>query len=90
MRRLPADEAYRFVSVGDVLHYHQGNIQLVHRVVDVAYDERGVREFVTKGDANPFADPMPLPQGDVIGRHMFSIPFLGYPNVLLRLILGGI
>lgn len=89
MRRLSPDETRRFVQVGDVLHYHCRDMQLVHRVVDTTYDDEGRRVFVTQGDANPFPDPLLLHGSNVIGRHMFSIPFLGYPNVLLRMILSG-
>jgi len=89
MRRLPTGEAHRFVQVGDVLHYYWRDIQLVHRVVDVEHDETGQRVFVTQGDANPFPDPSLLHSNEVIGRHMFTIPFLGYPNVLLRMLFSG-
>ena len=89
MRRMPADEVLDRVQIGDVLHYSFRDVELVHRVIDFQYINDDLRVFVTKGDANEFPDSVVLHQENVIGRHLFSIPFIGYPNVILRAILGG-
>ena len=89
MRRIPYEEVIHRVQVGDVLHYHVGAVEFVHRVIDFTYTQDEVRKFITKGDANEFPDPRPLAQVDVIGMPMLTIPFIGYPNVIFRAITGG-
>ena len=89
MRRLSYEEVIHRVQVGDILHYHAGRVEFVHRVIEFTYTQDEIREFVTKGDANEFPDPRPLAQADVIGIPMLIIPFIGYPNVIFRAITGG-
>ena len=93
MRRIPPDEVVFRVQEGDVLHYHSGSMELVHRVVAIDYlfdNGEPQRVFVTQGDANPFPDPTLLAQEDVIGTPIFTIPFIGYPNIIFRALTGGI
>jgi len=87
MQRIPQDEVLHRVQVGDVLHYHFRGMEFVHRVVDFAYDDLDSRMYVTQGDANPYPDPLPLPQQDVIGRPLLTIPYIGYPNIVMQAIL---
>jgi len=90
MRRIPSHQVFEDVELGLVLHYRSGNMEFVHRVVDFHYTDQGVREFVTQGDANPVPDAELLVQEDVIGTPMFIFPFIGYPNIFIRAIFGGI
>ena len=89
MRRIPPEHVQHVVKVGDVLHYHVGAVEFVHRVIDFVYID-GTRAFVTKGDANEFPDPRPLLMEDVIGTPVLNIPFLGFPNLIFRTMTGGI
>ncbi|MCL2873487.1 MAG: signal peptidase I [Defluviitaleaceae bacterium] len=89
MRRIPPDETLHRVQVGDVLHYRFRGIEVVHRVRDFTYDN-DVRFYVTQGDANEFPDPDLLAMEDVLGTPIFTIPFVGYPNIIFRSIFGGI
>lgn len=89
MRRIPVDEAFMRVQEGDVLHYNFRNVEFVHRVVGFTYTDDGVRKYVTQGDANEFPDPSPVPQEDVLGTPMFTIPFIGYPNIIFQAMTGG-
>jgi len=63
------------IAVGDVVAFKVRSTTLVHRVVNVTY-VKGVRCFVTKGDANPYTDQdygvTPLKPRDVIGV-LFSL-----------------
>ena len=93
MRRIPADEVSLRVQEGTVLHYHAGRIEFVHRVIGYEYVyENGevMRVFITQGDANPFPDPQRLAPADVIGTPLFTIPFIGYPNIIFRSLTGGV
>ena len=89
MRAIPAEDVLAQVHENMVLHYRHRGVEFVHRVVGFSYNVYGERLFITQGDANEFPDPDLLLQEDVIGTSMFSIPFIGYPNVFLRLLLGG-
>ena len=90
MRRIPAEEASSIVAVSDILHYNYRSVEFVHRVIDFAEDLEGNRQLVTKGDANEYPDPTPVPLRDVLGTPVLTIPYIGYPNIIFRAIFGGI
>ena len=74
------------ISIGDIIQYQSdSNVMITHRVVaiDTAEDDSGDRVFTTKGDNNPSRDP-PVKQGNVIGIIRSTVPYVGYPTVLLR------
>lgn len=73
------------ISVGDIIQYQAEDKIVTHRVVeiDTAEDDSGDRVFTTKGDNNPSKDP-PVRQADVIGVVRSTVPYVGYPTVLLR------
>jgi signal peptidase len=48
-----------------------------HRVVDVTSDENGFA-FKTKGDANEEPDPKLVPADALVGRVLFTIPYIGH------------
>lgn len=47
-----------------------------HRIVSV-YNEGGVVQYTTRGDANQTNDQYLVASGDVIGRYVLSVPLLG-------------
>ena len=68
----------RSVQVNDVITFRGENdsVATTHRVVEIV-DEDGLH-FITRGDANNVNDPLPVPADEVIGRVVFSIPYIGY------------
>ena len=52
---------------------------VTHRVVK---KEEGT--FITKGDANKNADPIPVAKSQIIGRVVFCLPYLGYIIYFLK------
>ena len=90
MRRIHPEHVEHVIEIGDVVHYHMGAVEFVHRVIDVTYVDGDIPAFITQGDANEFPDPMPLLHEDVIGTPVFNIPFLGFPNLVFRSMTGGI
>lgn len=74
-------EPAREYRVGDIITVSDpGNpkVTITHRLVGT--DERfGERYFITKGDANKSADTEERPVTNVLGKVLFSVPFLGYP-----------
>lgn len=51
-----------------------------HRIIEIIPDETddSVLRFRTQGDANESADATPVHCNNVIGKPIFSIPYLGY------------
>jgi signal peptidase len=54
------------------------NLLITHRIFDIK-DVGGQTFFITKGDANNAPDMEERPIGNVLGKVVFSIPYLGYP-----------
>jgi len=53
-------------------------VSLTHRIFEVV-NENGKIFYITKGDANKDADTEKRPQENVVGRVLFTIPYIGYP-----------
>ena len=56
------------------------NTVATHRIIEVLPDENdpNVVRFRTKGDNNDTADTNPVHSSNVLGKVVFSIPYLGY------------
>ncbi len=53
-------------------------VSLTHRVFAVK-NKAGKTFYVTKGDANKSPDTEERPKENVLGKALFSVPYLGYP-----------
>ena len=72
------------IAEGDPLTYYSANGSVVtHRVIEVI-EEGGQRRFRTKGDANNIPDGGSVGALQVIGKPVFSIPYLGYVTVFIQ------
>ena len=70
----PADD-YR---IGDVITFGDiGKDPTTHRIYDIKVVGGEIR-YITKGDANNAPDQGEISEKEVIGKVLFSIPFLGY------------
>ncbi len=67
----------------DIILYALDNIQVFHRIIQIQYVQ-GVKQFTLKGDNNKYEDPKPVLIEQIIGRHIATIPFIGWPGVLLQ------
>lgn len=75
------------VSTGDTITFIMDedlNIA-THRVIDISADGK---YFYTKGDANQTADPEPVYYKNLVGKVMFSVPWVGYLSIGLTKPLG--
>lgn len=72
---------YKDLEAGDPITYMLNeNTVVTHRIVEVLVDEEDpdtIRYF-TKGDANEVADGTSVHYKNIIGKPVFSIPYLGY------------
>ena len=60
----------------DIITYygHDKNSRVTHRAIEI---KNNGESFVTKGDANEVEDPMPVEGEKLIGKVVFSIPYIG-------------
>ncbi len=63
MVHILSDDEKKDLKVGDVVTFHQGGIDKVHRIIEI----RDNGTLVTKGDNNQSADA-PITYGDVFGK----------------------
>ena len=69
------------LKVGDPITYViEGGTVVTHRIVEIIpdYGEFGEVGFKTKGDANKTEDGTPVHARNVIGKPIFTIPYLGF------------
>jgi signal peptidase I len=77
-------------AVGDVITFGEDSpraIPTTHRILEVISGDSGI-SYQTKGDANEEQDPEVVMAGDVIGKVIFSVPFVGYVLDFARKPLG--
>ena len=72
---------------GDILVFEYDNKKIVHRIIRIK-EADGERYFYTQGDNNNTEDGYPLTEGEIIGRTMFRIVFIGLPTVWLSELLN--
>ena len=72
----------------DIIHFNQGGLAFVHRVVDFTYDGYGTREYITQGDASDIVDPFPVAREDINGIALFFFPYVGFPVVWINAMMG--
>ncbi|MEI6477424.1 MAG: signal peptidase I [bacterium] len=84
VRELPASQ----YQVGDVVSFKvpsRPSEVVTHRLVRLYRDEQGLRLAKTKGDANTNGDPWTLSLGNIMGKEVAVIPWLGYLAIVMRL-----
>jgi signal peptidase len=72
---------YKQLQVGDPITYMISQDTVVtHRIIEVLVDESDpdILRYFTKGDANDAPDGTSVHYKNIIGKPVFSIPYLGY------------
>ncbi|MBD3366115.1 signal peptidase I [candidate division WWE3 bacterium] len=67
---------------GDVITFKIKDSLVTHRLIQTKTTENN-RFLTTKGDANNYIDKIPLTSKDVLGRVIFTFPYLGYAVMCL-------
>lgn len=70
---------------GDVITFYSGDNIVTHRIVEITDNDKS---FKTKGDANNDNDGGKVLYSDIIGKVVFSLPFLGYISMNIKTPLG--
>lgn len=73
------------VVVGDIIEYQMEGYTVIHRIVE-KNQRNGEFFFVTKGDNNKYPDAKEVTEGQLIGKVIFKIKYIGYPAIWLHLI----
>jgi signal peptidase I len=77
-------------EIGDVITFGKDtkrDVPTTHRIVEARF-ESGKARFITKGDANDNVDGKETREDEVIGKVLFSVPFVGFLLDLARKPLG--
>lgn len=65
---------------GDIITFGKDtkkNVPTTHRIIATRV-ESGITIYTVKGDANNSPDPTEVRQSEIIGKVIFSVPYLGY------------
>lgn len=65
------------ISVGDTITFQEDGAYTTHKVIDKNSSSTG-STFRTQGIANSSPDPGKLTEDQIVGKKLFSLPFLGY------------
>ena len=73
-------------QIGDIVTFGEisaDKVPATHRIYDIKLVD-GATVYITKGDANKTPDGRELPESEIFGKVLFSIPYLGYVLSFLR------
>lgn len=76
------------VKKGDIIRYVLDGNYIIHRVQKINITGDGSRIFITKGDNNDNIDLYPVEESQFAGVIKFTIPYVGYPTIILRELLN--
>jgi signal peptidase I len=66
-------------KIGDIITFQKKTSKelITHRIEDVKIDS-GMQMYVTKGDANNASDREEVLTNEVVGKVLFTVPYMGY------------
>lgn len=73
------------VNVGDIIEYQMEGYTVIHRIIEKK-QKNGEFYFITKGDNNKSPDSEEVREGQLIGKVIFKIRYLGYPAIWLHIV----
>ena len=69
------------IRIGDVILYEvelsKKKYKVLHRVIDIK-EKKGQIVYITKGDNRRYADAWYVSRENIIGKLLFSLPYVGY------------
>lgn len=87
---LVIDKTFNHYSVGDIVTFPDSNNPgetITHRLVNQEV-KGNILVFTTQGDANGVPDSTKITEGDILGKVVFNIPYLGYAVAFTRTVPG--
>ncbi len=67
-------------KVGDVITFGEktkAKTPTTHRIYEIKESD-GIKSYITKGDANNAPDQKPVSEKEILGKVLFSVPYIGY------------
>jgi signal peptidase I len=80
-------DEYPINSVVSYISTDHDNLVITHRIVAVEHLENGIA-YQTRGDSNDKKDPGKITSGDIVGKVILDIPFLGFITNFARTQVG--
>ena len=77
-------------KIGDIITFNPvaaGKTPITHRIIEITV-EQGNPIYTTKGDANNAPDTRKIKNSDIIGKMVFSVPYIGFAVDFARKPLG--
>ena len=71
-------------AIGDIISYQHGSLSITHRIVAQTW-----QGWITKGDLNTAADPLPVTTAQIIGKVVVCAKYVGFLVDALPLLLIG-
>ena len=74
------------LQVGDIIQFYDpmdNKTKIIHRIVNTT-EENNISYYLTKGDANSQPDATPITEKRIIGKPIFTIPKLGWVQILVK------
>ena len=83
--KVPAD----IIKEGDVIQFRkEEQITVMHRVIEIQETEEA-KLFITKGDDNDEPDKDPVIPENVVGKHVLTIPKIGWASIVVKSFFTG-
>lgn len=80
------ETAFQDLAKGDVISFYTSETtRVTHRIIEIDQESESV---ITQGDANNVRDADSVIYSHIIGKVVFTIPFLGYLSMYMRTPLG--
>ena len=76
------------IKEGSIIAYDNGNKIIIHRVISIEKKNNRIY-YHTKGDSNIHEDELIVSKKNVKGVVLFRIPYLAYPSIYMKKLLGG-
>lgn len=87
---LVIDKEFSSYNIGDIITFKEREKPtetITHRIANIE-TTNNIQLFTTQGDANGTPDGTKITSGDILGKVIFKIPFLGYAVAFTRTLPG--
>ena len=74
------------LRVGDIIQFASEGKMIIHRIIEKQQDNSALY-FITKGDANDYADLYPIYSSQIVGKVMITIPKIGWVSIHIKSII---
>lgn len=77
------------LKVGDIIQYQGNGFSVIHRIYAQKTNDNGETYFITKGDNNNAPDANPVTKSQVLGKVLFTVPYIGNVSLWVHNLFGN-